>query len=45
MLIGTIGPVLTIFFGWWILGEPMSLAQMAGTGLVLAGVLLVSRRS
>ena len=44
VLIGTVGPVLTIFFGWWILGEPMSLAQMAGTGLVLAGVLLVSRR-
>ncbi len=45
VLIGTIGPVLTIFFGWWILGEPMSLAQAAGTGLVLAGVLLVSRSS
>ena len=45
VLIGTIGPVLTIFFGWWILGEPMSLAQTAGTGLVLAGVLLVSRSS
>ena len=45
VLIGTIGPVLTIFFGWWILDEPMSFAQMAGTGLVLAGVLLVSRRS
>ena len=44
VLIGTIGPVLTIFFGWWILGEPMSLAQVAGTGLVLVGVLLVSRR-
>lgn len=43
VLIGTVGPVLTIFFGWWILGEPMSLAQMAGTGLVLAGVLLASR--
>lgn len=44
VLIGTIGPVLTIFFGWWILDEPMSLSQMAGTGLVLAGVWLVSRR-
>ena len=45
VLIGTIGPVLTIFFGWWILDEPMSLSQMAGTGLVLVGVLLVSRRA
>lgn len=44
VLIGTIGPVLTIFFGWWILDEPMSLAQMAGTGLVLTGVLLATRR-
>lgn len=44
VLIGTIGPVLTIFFGWWILDEPMSAAQMAGTGLVLVGVFLASRR-
>lgn len=43
VLIGTLGPVLTIFFGWWLLGEPLSLAQTAGAGLVLAGVLLVSR--
>ncbi|MFZ2852508.1 MAG: DMT family transporter [Rhodocyclaceae bacterium] len=42
VLIGTLGPVLTIFFGWWILAEPLSLAQIAGAGLVLAGVLLVS---
>lgn len=44
VLIGTLGPVLTIFFSWWILDEPMSLAQLAGTGLVLAGVLLATRR-
>lgn len=44
VLIGTLGPVLTIFFGWWLLGEPLSLAQMVGAGLVLAGVLLASRR-
>ena len=44
VLIGTLGPVLTIFFGWWLLGEPLSLAQMGGAGLVLTGVLLVSRR-
>ncbi len=44
VLIGTLGPVLTIAFGWWLLGEPLSLAQMAGVGLVLAGVMLVSRR-
>jgi drug/metabolite transporter (DMT)-like permease len=42
VLIGTLGPVLTIFFSWWLLGEPISIAQMAGTALVLAGVLLAS---
>ncbi|MFZ4537085.1 DMT family transporter [Propionivibrio sp.] len=44
VLIGTLGPVLTIFFGWWLLGEPLSLYQMAGAVLVLSGVWLVSRR-
>lgn len=44
VLIGTLGPVLTIFFGWWILDEPMSGAQLVGTGLVLGGVLLATRR-
>ncbi|MEQ6289188.1 DMT family transporter [Vogesella sp. GCM10023246] len=44
VLIGMLGPVLTIFFGWWLLDEPVSLAQLAGTLLVIAGVLLASRR-
>ena len=43
-LIGTLGPVLTVFLSWWLLDEPLSLAQIVGTGLVLAGVLVVSRR-
>jgi drug/metabolite transporter (DMT)-like permease len=43
-LIGTLGPVLTIFFGCWLLGEPVSLAQIAGAALVLCGVWLASRR-
>ncbi|MEI7430879.1 MAG: DMT family transporter [Betaproteobacteria bacterium] len=42
-MIGTLGPILTIFFGWWLLGESISLEQMLGACLVLAGVLLVSR--
>jgi len=42
VLIGTLGPVLTIFFGWWLLGEPLSLAQLIGAGLVVCGVLLAS---
>ena len=44
VLIGTIGPMATIFFGWWLLAEPVSLAQIVGAGLVLVGVWLVSRR-
>ena len=43
-LIGTLGPVLTIFFGCWLLDEPLSWPQMAGAALVLAGVLLISKR-
>ena len=44
VLIGTLGPVLTIFFGWWCLDEAISLAQIGGASLVLLGVLLVSWR-
>ena len=43
-LIGTLGPVLTVVFSWWLLAEPISLAQMAGAALVLGGVLLVSSK-
>jgi len=43
-LVGTLGPVLTIFFGVWLLGEPLSWWQMGGAALVLAGVLLIGRR-
>lgn len=42
VLIGTLGPMSTIFFGWWWLGEAVSMPQLVGAGLVLAGVLLVS---
>jgi len=42
VLIGTLGPMLTIFFAWLLLDEPVSLAQLIGAGLVLAGVLLVT---
>ena len=45
VMIGTLGPVLTIFLGGWLLEEPLSLTQMAGVGLVLAGVWQVSRRA
>lgn len=41
-MISAIGPVLTIFFGWLLLGETVTLVQVIGSALVLAGVLLVS---
>ncbi|CAG4882124.1 EamA domain-containing membrane protein RarD [Georgfuchsia toluolica] len=43
-LIGSIGPLLTIFFGNWLLEEVISPAQIAGALLVIAGVIVVSRR-
>jgi drug/metabolite transporter (DMT)-like permease len=45
VLIGTVGPLMTIALGWWLLGEAMSLWQLAGAALVVAGVLLVSLRA
>ena len=44
VLIGTVGPLVTIALGWWVLGEAMSTWQLAGAALVVAGVLLVGRR-
>ena len=44
-LIGTLGPILTIFFGVWLLDEPLTWWQMGGAALVLAGVMLISKIS
>ena len=44
-MIAAIGPVLTIFFGWLILGETITFVQFVGAALVLAGVLLVSLKA
>ena len=41
-IIGAAGPVTTIFLGWLGLEESMTLLQIAGAVLVLAGVLLVT---
>jgi len=43
-LIGMVGPLLTILLAWLVLAESISLQQMAGLALVLAGVATVSRR-
>ena len=39
---GMIGPVSTLFLGALILGEPVTGVQLAGTGLVLAGIYSLS---
>ena len=44
-LIGTVGPLITIFLGWWWLDEAISAWQLLGAGLVVAGVIVVSRPS
>ena len=44
-LIGTIGPVSTIYMAYVFLGESLSLLRIAGSLLVLAGVLIISMNS
>lgn len=42
-LVGSMGPVATIGLAAMLLDEPVSLLELLGAGLVLAGVVLVSR--
>ena len=42
-IISFLGPVLTIWLAWWILGETLAGTRLAGTALVLAGVALASK--
>lgn len=42
-LVGSAGPIITIYLGVVALGEPATGVQLIGAGLVLAGVLLVTR--
>ena len=41
-LVGSVGPVITIYLGYRVLNEPVSAIQLVGVALVLAGVTLVS---
>jgi drug/metabolite transporter (DMT)-like permease len=43
-LLGSLGPVFTIWLGAWLLDEPVHWIQLAGAALVLAGVALVTFR-
>ena len=42
-LVSMLGPLATIGFAGWLLAEPLSLAQLLGAALVIAGIALVSR--
>ena len=44
-LVGSLGPMFTIGLGALLLGEAVNLLQLVGVALVLAGVMLVSRRA
>ncbi|MXR37545.1 EamA family transporter [Neisseriaceae bacterium B2N2-7] len=41
--VSTLGPVLTLFMGWSILGESLSGLQLAGAALTIGGVVLIAR--
>lgn len=43
-LVGSLGPIFTIALGAIVLGESIQFLQLVGAALVLAGVMLVSRR-
>lgn len=43
-MVGTVGPMLTLFFGWWWLDEAISLWQLIGMAFVIAGVAQVGRK-
>ncbi len=43
-IVGSVGPVATIFLGAIFLGEPVTAVQLAGAALVTAGVLAISLR-
>ena len=41
---GMIGPVSTLFLAAWVLGEPITSIQLAGTALVLCRIYLLSKK-
>lgn len=44
-LIGSIGPVATLFLAWLFLGESLSFTQMTGAALVLSGLFISLKKS
>ncbi len=44
-IVGSVGPISTILQAYFVLGEPILVLQIAGTIMILAGILMVSRKS
>lgn len=44
-ILGTVGPVSTLFLAHFILGEPLSALQIVGAALVLAGASIIAARA
>lgn len=40
-ILGSVGPVSTLILAWWLLKETLSIQQIIGAAIVLAGVLLI----
>jgi len=43
-IIGSTGPVATLVLAWLLLGEALTALQLAGTALILGGVLIGGRK-
>lgn len=43
-IMGSIGPVVTVFFGGWFLDEIVNATQLMGAALIIGGVSLVGRK-
>jgi drug/metabolite transporter (DMT)-like permease len=41
---GMIGPVSTLFLAYWVLAEPITGLQLAGTALVMGGILILTQK-
>jgi drug/metabolite transporter (DMT)-like permease len=39
------GPVFGLLFGWLMFGTPPGFASIAGTGIVIAAIILLARRA
>lgn len=44
VVLGSIGPVVTLFLGAWLLHEPITLVQLTGAVLVISGVSFATRK-